>query len=266
MGANKKLYILYVGLMLIAGTAFALLSNDDNKPKIDEGKVRIVTSISTSAVHTTAAKTYATSVRTTSAASTRTTTASALKTSAVRTTVANTAAEEVLLWLDINSADALQLAELPGIGPKTAEDIVSYRENCGYFRNIEEIMNVSGIGEGKFNNIREYIYVESPVYDTEEQFQEESSEMIPDNEEETEHILTIEDIAPLDLNTATKEELLLLPHVDDDIAEKILNFREQAGRFRHPYELLYIDGLTRENAADIVQYTEVKDISETSDE
>ena len=98
MGANKKLYILYVGLMLIAGTAFALLSNDDNNHRIDEGNVRIVTSISTSAVHTTAAKTYATSVRTTSAAATRTTTASALKTSAVRTTVANIAAEEVLLW------------------------------------------------------------------------------------------------------------------------------------------------------------------------
>ena len=52
--------------------------------------------------------------------------------------------------LDLNTATAEELAELPGIGEELAGRIVDYREENGPFESVEGIMEVSGIGEGKF--------------------------------------------------------------------------------------------------------------------
>lgn len=52
--------------------------------------------------------------------------------------------------LDLNSATAEELAQLPGIGEALAGRIVAYRAEHGPFQVIEDIMGVSGIGEGKF--------------------------------------------------------------------------------------------------------------------
>lgn len=62
--------------------------------------------------------------------------------------------------LNINVASAEQLDSLPGIGPSTAEKILNYRDESGAFATIEEIMNVPGIGEAKFEQIRELIIVQ----------------------------------------------------------------------------------------------------------
>lgn len=52
--------------------------------------------------------------------------------------------------LDLNDATAEQLQMLPGIGAELAERILAYREEHGAFTSVEEIMEVPGIGEGKF--------------------------------------------------------------------------------------------------------------------
>lgn len=69
-----------------------------------------------------------------------------------------TAAAEVI---NLNTATANQLATLPGIGPKTAELIVQYRQKTP-FKKIEEIMNVRGVGEKSFLRIRTLISVTPP--------------------------------------------------------------------------------------------------------
>lgn len=51
--------------------------------------------------------------------------------------------------LDLNTAAAEELMELPGIGPELAERILQYRTEHGGFSTTEELMQVSGIGEGK---------------------------------------------------------------------------------------------------------------------
>lgn len=61
--------------------------------------------------------------------------------------------------ININNADLSKLDELPGIGPSTAKKIIQYREENGNFSNIEELKNVSGIGETKFEKIKELICV-----------------------------------------------------------------------------------------------------------
>lgn len=61
--------------------------------------------------------------------------------------------------IDINTAGQSDLEMLPGIGPSTAANIIAYREANGPFAAIEAIMDVPGIGEGKFEAIRDLITV-----------------------------------------------------------------------------------------------------------
>ena len=61
--------------------------------------------------------------------------------------------------INLNSATAAQFADLPGIGLKTGELIVQYREKNGPFKKIEEIMNVRGIGEKSFLRIKDRLTV-----------------------------------------------------------------------------------------------------------
>ena len=65
--------------------------------------------------------------------------------------------EEYSGIININTASAEKLSTLTGIGKSTAEKIIKYREENGYFNTIEDIMNVSGIGESKFNSIKDDI-------------------------------------------------------------------------------------------------------------
>ena len=61
--------------------------------------------------------------------------------------------------LNINTASKEELMELPGIGKKKAQAIVDYRNEYGAFLDIEEIMEVDGVGEGIFEKIKDLIRV-----------------------------------------------------------------------------------------------------------
>lgn len=56
--------------------------------------------------------------------------------------------------VDINTADAAQLQELVGVGPVLAQAIVDYREAHGPFESVDELLEVSGIGEAKLEGMR----------------------------------------------------------------------------------------------------------------
>jgi len=59
----------------------------------------------------------------------------------------------------INTASKEDLESLNGIGPSKAEAIINYRDEHGFFQSIEDLLNVSGIGEKTLENIRDYIQV-----------------------------------------------------------------------------------------------------------
>jgi comEA protein len=61
--------------------------------------------------------------------------------------------------VDLNTAGEAELVGLPGIGPSIAKRIVEYRENNGPFEKVEDLMNIRGIGERTFLQIRDLVTV-----------------------------------------------------------------------------------------------------------
>jgi competence protein ComEA len=64
--------------------------------------------------------------------------------------------------VNLNTATAEQLATIPGVGPKMAERIIDYRQKSGGFKKIEDLMNVSGVGEKSFLKMKPLITVTTP--------------------------------------------------------------------------------------------------------
>lgn len=198
------------------------------------------------------------------------------KPEAVVSTSVTSDSESSKIYININTAGADEFVKLKGIGPVLSEAIVNYRSENGYFNNIEEIMLVSGIGEGIFENIRDHIFVENPVYPENKEYESEpepeseddiytdsdsdpeyDTEPAPDVESTEPYQISLEDVAPININTAGTEELTLLPYVTDEIAERIIWLREAIGGYSHVYELLYIEELEQSEVAEIIDYVTV---------
>ena len=61
--------------------------------------------------------------------------------------------------VNINTATKNELDQLPGIGPSIAQRIIEYREEKGNFQKIEDVQNVKGIGDAKYEEIKDSITV-----------------------------------------------------------------------------------------------------------
>ncbi len=59
--------------------------------------------------------------------------------------------------VNLNTATATELMQLPRVGAVTAERIVAFRKQHGGFRRVEELMNVKGIGEKSFHRLRPHL-------------------------------------------------------------------------------------------------------------
>lgn len=61
--------------------------------------------------------------------------------------------------INLNKAGISDLVKLPGIGEKTAEKILQLREDRKGFKRLDELMDVKGIGEVKYNKIKKFLYI-----------------------------------------------------------------------------------------------------------
>lgn len=71
----------------------------------------------------------------------------------------NTNVKGVISKVNINLASQSDLETLPGIGPSLAQRILEYRKENGKFQKIEDIQNVKGIGDAKYNKIKDYLSI-----------------------------------------------------------------------------------------------------------
>lgn len=188
---------------------------------------------------------------------------------AVKTKQTDAAVRTVIFPLNLNTADASELEQLPGIGAALAERIADYRSQIGGFRNREQLMEVSGIGEAKLSAVYDLIYVEneSDPEDVQEpeivpEQEAPAQAAVPEIPAETQPEPELE--LPLDLNRATEEELVRLPDevVSPELAAQIVSLREQIGAYTSVYELLYVEGMTEKKFTALRDYVQI--IEETA--
>lgn len=65
--------------------------------------------------------------------------------------------------INLNTANAEQLQEVPGIGPATAEKILKMRKSYGPFKSVDDLRAIRGIGPKRLEKMRKYLTVVAPA-------------------------------------------------------------------------------------------------------
>ncbi len=130
--------------------------------------------------------------------------------------------------IDPNTADAVELSRLPGIGPALASRIVAERTEGGAFRSLEDLTRVRGIGTGSINRLSESVRIATSV--------------TPRPVEPTTARSRSPGIA-LNLNRATAVELQTLQGVGPVLAARIVRFRSEHGSFKSSADLIKVPGI-----------------------
>ncbi|HAP79203.1 MAG TPA: hypothetical protein DCQ78_03355 [Ruminococcus sp.] len=286
---KQKVYTLLIVLTAIIFSASFLIAFSEDK-NTGDFEVFIISTTNTDTLYnsitseTETSQTVTETVNTTSSEKKKTKTSSTKETQVSAETAVitdTTETEGVNFPIDINSAGIDELKTLDGIGDATASKIIEYRETYGNFRNREELLNVSGIGEKKLEKIYDFIFVENESYDEPDNFDSEifnEPEIYDDNDynnheqsEETDFSdeqnsvpktepteITTEEFILINLNTALKEDFMKLPYVDENIADDIIELRNMIQYFSHPYELLMVESLTQQQVAEIIKFVTVE--------
>ncbi|MDP4263004.1 MAG: helix-hairpin-helix domain-containing protein [Bacteroidota bacterium] len=126
--------------------------------------------------------------------------------------------------IDINTADTSAFIALPGIGSKLAARIVAFREKLGGFYSIEQVREIYGLQDSVFQKIRQYLALEEIA------------------------------VKKININTATKDEMKTHPYIKWNLANIIVEYRNQHGNFSSLSDLKKISAVTDSVYAKIVSY------------
>lgn len=190
----------------------------------------------------------------------------------VITTIAEKFETTINYPIDINFATKEELCSLDGIGETLSDRIIEYRKN-NYFYSIEDIKKVDGIGKKFLDENKDKIFVDlsrlpeiTTTYHSEtNRATNITSEIQETTVSETNIITTTiisiesseKELTPVNLNTATYEELISLP-ISPEIAEQIIELRGKIGYFSSTKELYYIEGYSHELYIELLEYVYVE--------
>lgn len=184
--------------------------------------------------------------------------------------------------IDINFATKEELCSLNGIGETLSERIIEYRKS-NYFYSVEDITKVDGIGKKFLTENKNKIFVDlsklpenTTTYENAKteiaivttKANETTVESIHSTTEMTTTELTssttittetskpAKELTPVNLNTATYEELIARP-ISPDVAREIIELRDKIGYFSSTNELCYIESFSRELYIELLKYVYV---------
>jgi competence protein ComEA len=137
----------------------------------------------------------------------------------------------VAAGIDLNRADKAELMQLPQVGDRRASQIIAARDERGGFEHVDDLRRVKGIGPKRQEQLQPFVRVEG-----DEQFVKPP----PKSADK----LTKKDSAgdPVDVNSASAEELQKLPGVGKVLASRIIAEREKAP-FRSAEDLRRVPGI-----------------------
>jgi competence ComEA-like helix-hairpin-helix protein len=143
--------------------------------------------------------------------------------------------------IDVDRANAQELARLPRVGPRLAKTILADREAQGAFGSLENLDRVAGIGPGLLKVIAPHVAFSGAAERVGRGAEAPQYHQPPCGETSAPppHCLP----APLDVNTASLTELDALPGVGPSRAAAILQYREQHGRFASADDLARVPGI-----------------------
>ncbi len=158
--------------------------------------------------------------------------------------------------IDLNHADRAQLLQLPGVGDVTAERIEEYRRSHNGFQSVDDLRRVRGVGPALLERLRPLVEVrpyDAPEDDEHPPPPARPAPAVPPvaaakadkPAARTPKVATKKGdgpAEPIDVNTATADELEQLPHIGPTISARIIQFREQRP-FQSVDELRRVKGI-----------------------
>lgn len=124
----------------------------------------------------------------------------------------NSETERKVWNIELNSADTIALVELPGIGIKLAQRIINFRDRLGGFYSIDQVGETYGLADSIFKKIKPYLHINGGV-------------------------------KKININTATRDELKLHPYIKWNLANILVEYRNQHGHYKNIEELKNISSI-----------------------
>jgi len=148
---------------------------------------------------------------------------------------------------DINRASAADLRVAHGIGESISQSIVDYRNENGAFANMEDVLNVPGVGPARLKEIARYFIVPSavPAVSQAQDPHKKTGEKAPAAS------------GRININTAGAGELEKLPGIGPVLAQQIVDYRRDHAYFRSKNGLLSVPGIGEGRLSSIWKHIEV---------
>jgi competence protein ComEA len=118
--------------------------------------------------------------------------------------------------VDINNADTSSLISLPGIGSKLAARIVTFRDKLGGFYSVDQIKETYGLPDSSFQKVKQYLTISNAS------------------------------VKKININTATKDEMKMHPYIKWNLANAIVEYRNQHGEYKTVEDIKKIMAVTDE--------------------